>query len=117
MNMLSIQDLGANRCFLRLEGDWPLDRAGELKDGLQRALDGYEEITIKTKDVNEVALTFFQLLISAYRTAQRDGKRLQMEGPFPGGVVRDAWLVGLLPRMSGRTPDKNVCALLEERGN
>lgn len=101
---------------LSLGGDWPPNRAEELRDALVEGLRLTEHLVVRMQSVRSVSLPFYQLLIAAHRSARTDGKRMSLEGPFPGVVVRGAWVMGILPRTERGERDPDGCLLVEEDG-
>jgi STAS domain len=100
--------------FLALGGDWPPGRALELKSLLVASLAATGHVVLRTAAVTAVSLPFFQILIAANRTARMQSKRLSLEGPFPGALVRAAWVMGILPRTERGRRDPDGCLLMEE---
>ena len=80
---------------LKLEGNWTIERAGELKAALLEAVNNSEHIVIDLGELTDTDLSAVQLLCSAHRTSARMGKRLALGERKPETlirVVRDAGL-------------------------
>ena len=56
---------------------------------LREAFGGASAITLDCSQATEIDVTFLQLMVSAQRTAARDGKSVHLAAP-PGGVLAEA---------------------------
>ena len=102
-----------NRAVLELSGEWPPGRAEELRATLAEALARAPHLVVRMAGVGAASLPFYQLLYAARRTALAQGRRLSLEGPFPGTVVRGAWVMGILPRTGAGGKPAEHCLLME----
>jgi anti-anti-sigma regulatory factor len=80
---------------LKLKGNWTIERAGELKPALLKALQSSDQIVIDLEELTDTDLSAIQLLCSAHAASLRLGKQLafhhQKSEPFKR-AVRDAGL-------------------------
>jgi len=94
--------------ILRLEGSWTIERAGELKQVLAKALQDGEIVSIELDGLEECDLTFLQLICSAHGTSLKLNKQLWLQDnksePFKK-VVRDGGFVRTLG--CKKNPTKN----------
>lgn len=66
------------RLPLPLQGDLGIQRAGELHQGLLKALDQTQWLELDLSEARDVGLCCLQLLCAAHRSARRLGKRLTL---------------------------------------
>ena len=67
-------------------GDVSIRAAEATRQRLREALGANDSLEIDFADVEEVDLTFLQLLLSAQLSGQRDGKRVFLSRPAEGAV-------------------------------
>lgn len=53
---------------LKLSGDWGVDKARDLRDAFTRALDGAQQVQVDMAEVENVDLSFFQILCSVRKS-------------------------------------------------
>lgn len=81
---------------LKLQGDWTIERAGDLKPALLEALGNGEHIVIDMEGLTGMDLSIMQLLCSAHRKSIRLGRQFGFSERKPETlkrIVRDAGLV------------------------
>jgi len=89
---------------LALDGDLTIRTIGQAHKTLAFAITEASKICVDLSGAKDADLTLVQLLLSAHRTAQRDGKSLHLSQPLPdtllsevvrGGFDRDSfWTTG-----------------------
>lgn len=67
--------------ILKVEGELTVSRANELKKALLNSLTKSKKIEIDLDEVTAVDLAALQLLCSAHRTADKQGKKLSIKEP------------------------------------
>lgn len=82
---------------VKLNGNWTIERATELRPALLEALGSSGHILIDLEELTDADLSVVQLLCSAHRASVRLGKRLDLSErkaePLKR-IVRDAGLAG-----------------------
>jgi anti-anti-sigma factor len=85
---------------VKLEGEITIQSAGEFRDAMIKALEGYEKVYVNVEGVTEVDVSCFQILCSAHRTAVKNNKLLECSGSLPEGFRKTAQEAGYI-RNSG----------------
>jgi anti-anti-sigma regulatory factor len=83
----------AEAFYLKLDGGWTIERAGELKSALLDALSDNHRIVLDFEATTELDLTALQLFCSAHRASLRLGRQIEIQGqgsPIFYQMVRDA---------------------------
>ena len=95
-------DQSTSKATLQLSGSMTITNAQEIKDALFSALSGTNNLVLDYAAVQEYDLSFMQLLISLYRTANVSGKKLSLvwnDSPLFKSLLNDcgcpdySWLV------------------------
>ena len=73
-------DQASSKAVLFLSGSMTVNVAQEIKEAIQNALAGTGHLIIDQSSVEEYDLTFMQLLISLYKTANSIGKTIAFIG-------------------------------------
>ena len=69
--------------FLKVDGDLTVSRAGEFKEALLGSINKAKTVEVNLDDVAVIDLASLQLLCSAHRTADKQGKKLSVKEPAP----------------------------------
>lgn len=67
---------------IQLEGSWTIERAGELKNLLLKAL-GESDVQISVHNLTEIDLACLQVLCSAHRTFTQQQRHLRLDFRCP----------------------------------
>jgi anti-anti-sigma regulatory factor len=74
---------------LIVEGNLTIERAGELKGTLLKALKDAASIVICFKDDSRIDVSFLQLLCAAHRSACSSGKHLKLVQTIPDTLLKE----------------------------
>jgi ABC-type transporter Mla MlaB component len=77
------REQSGNTSWLRLKGRCTVEHAADLKAALVDALHSQEHLLVVLDEVNEIDLSFLQLLCSAHRTAITRNKCFALDGDLP----------------------------------
>lgn len=80
---------------LEISGTLTAAWSADLKRAIQSGLKKGPELRLVIGKVEDVDLSFLQIVSSALKTAQREGKELTMKLPVPDPVVESVILAGL----------------------
>lgn len=69
-----------NRRALRIAGKCTVEHAADLRSGLLEAVESGKELVLDIAAVEDVDVTFLQLLLSTALTLERDGRKLARAG-------------------------------------
>lgn len=83
---------------LQLSGELGLRGIEALKAGIAAALAGYDAVVIDATAVESADTSAIQLLLSAQKTANADGKALSLTAAASGPLVSTLVKLGLLAR-------------------
>jgi anti-anti-sigma factor len=99
--------------LLRITGDMTIENASDLKTVLIDSMADSSHVEINMSEVDTVDVSCLQILCSAHRTAEKEGKKLVVEG------IGDALTTCLedagLPRHMGCLKDHAETCLWKER--
>jgi anti-anti-sigma regulatory factor len=73
-------DQSSSKATLQLSGAMTITTVQEIKESFQSALSGTNHLCIDHKEVVEYDLSYMQILISLFRTANSSGKKLSLLG-------------------------------------
>lgn len=90
-----------------LTAAWSTDLKKEILGGLKKG----PELRLVIGKVTDVDLSFLQIVSSALKTAQREGKELTMKLPVPDPVVESVILAGLQNHGSCQTDGCLWCSI------
>ena len=82
---------------LDFTGPQTVREAEQVAGRLREALSGGGEVLLDCGRIEEVDLTFIQLVIAARKSAERDGKTLTLQSPAQGPLLKALDLAGILP--------------------
>lgn len=99
MKDFSLEQSG-NIAVLTVSGPVTVERAGELKQILMKALYGAEQVVLDIEGVTEVDLSCLQIICSAHRTSTKLNKRITL-GNIRPEVFRRAAKCGGFERHTG----------------
>ena len=71
-----------------LTGDLTLQSAGAVKEIFSKAIAAKGDATFYFEKVDDVDLSFVQILCSAHRTAHEKGKKFNFEGEWPASFLQ-----------------------------
>jgi anti-anti-sigma regulatory factor len=94
---------------LVLKGDLVLHRVDSLKEEMQAALEGSDQLLIHLGEARSFDLAFLQLLCSAHRSAVLLGKSLSLAGNLPEDFTRRAEEAGFARHVGCRLDCQNSC--------
>ncbi|WP_028575080.1 STAS domain-containing protein [Desulfonatronovibrio hydrogenovorans] len=83
-----------------LKGSLGIESASELYAGIKEALEAHEVIRINMSGVDNVDLSFLQLVCSLYKAAVKEGKKLVFD-QLPSRIVRKAEQMGFTEEYTG----------------
>lgn len=69
------------KAYLKLEGELTVALAADLRAALLNSFERADNVIINLDNVTKIDLSCLQLLCSAHRTADEDGKTLTVEDP------------------------------------
>jgi len=95
--------------ILKLEGDWTVEHANELKRALLEALKSGENIVIDLEGLTDLDLSAMQLFCSAHRTSLRLGKRFVIHEQKSEAFKRLARDAGLLRSLGCHKDPRESC--------
>ncbi len=84
-----------NSQVLELTGSLTAAWSADLKRAIQSGLKKGPELQLVIKNVEDVDLSFIQVISSALKTAQKEDKELTVKLPVPDPVVESVILAGL----------------------
>jgi len=82
------------RLVLGISGKCTVEHAASLREALLEALGAGKDLTLDIAGVEEVDVTFLQLLLSTALTLARDGKKLERTGPVSAAASHAARISG-----------------------
>ena len=91
------------------QGELNVQRIAELKGELQQALAAANRVMIRFEQVEEVDISFLQLLCSGHRTAGISGKELAIAGDVPECFTRTLRLAGFNRHTGCKFSAGNCC--------
>jgi len=81
---------------VRLSGDYTLRNVAELAQGLAEALAAHGQVLVDGRDVETIDFAAIQVLVSAHKTAQAEGKPFGVFAPAAGALAQTLRRAGFL---------------------
>lgn len=96
---------------VRLQGEWTIQRARELKELLTDRLSVQRVLALDLRDVSEIDVAALQLICSAHQTAQMRGGDIFISSPLSSTIEEALHIGGFSQRLSCNLYEKNPCLL------
>lgn len=101
---------------LKVEGNWTIERAQEMRQRLIKALAEEDRITLELEEMREADLTCLQLLCSAHRTSLKWDKHFALGEEKPEALIKAVREAGFVRTLGCHKDPHKGCLWIEGWG-